>query len=326
LFFKRLFFCSASSSIILHRETAPDGGVLVIEDCSNIHENPELINSPQFWMETWRAANEKSHFARQRPDADIFNYWGRMADIFEQISRQGRHKLRADKAINLLGKEKFNLKGKKVLDIGCGIGDLSLDFAAKGAAVTALEPAAPLLEKLKDKIAKNNITGIRTLHKEWKQANLEGAIENKSFDLAFASLNPGLRSPEALEAMAASSRGYCLFCDVAANSSHSPARSNLWKEIFFEEIPLAYYSIILPYGYLYSSGCQPNLEIWTERWGETLPTEKAISNALDFFSLYKEPDKTLQQTIENYFAGNSVNGFYSEEYSVNLGLIMWKAG
>lgn len=291
---------------------------------ANLHERPELLSSLEFWTEAWQAAIDKSHVSRRRRDIDIYAFWGRMADVFERLSRQDRSKPRMDRAFGLLEMEKFTFKDRKVLDIGCGIGDFCLAFAAKGAKVTALEPSEPLLAKLLQRKAEKNETNIETLNKEWKQANLDGDIISGSFDLAFVSLNPGLRDPEALEKMISSSREFCLLCDIAAGGSSSPSRAELWKLIFSEEMPPTCYNIIYPLGYLYSRGYHPSLVTWAESWSLTQPLEEAVSGALDFFSLYVEPGRSLRRVIENYFEKKAFNGLYSEEYSVHMGMIMWK--
>ncbi len=286
--------------------------------------NPGLISNRKFWVEAWNAAIAKGHASRRRSDINIFEFWGRMADTFEQISRQDRLKNRINKTLHFLDKEKINLKGAKVLDIGCGIGDFSLAFAGRGAEVTALEPAAPLLAGLTEKSTKERTFKIKPLAKEWNQANLEGDIKKGTFHLAFSSLNPGVRDPQAVEAMIRSSNSYCLLCDIGPGGGRSPSRAALWEEFFSEKMPSTLYNIIYPLGYLISSGYQPSLETWTENWGETQSLDKAVANAVDFFSLYLKPDQALRQSIEGYFELNSVNGIYSEEYPVRMGMILWK--
>lgn len=290
----------------------------------SLTSNPGLISDRKFWTEAWNAAIAKGHALRRRSDTNVFEYWGKMADIFEQISRQDRLKNRINKTLHLLDKEGINLKEAKVLDIGCGIGDFSLAFAGKGAEVTALEPATPLLARLTEKTSEEKTFKIKTLAKEWNQANLEGDIKKRAFHLTFSSLNPGLRDPQTIEAMIRSSSSYCLLCDIGPGGGRSPSKTALWEKIFSEQMPSTLYNIIYPLGYLISSGYQPSLETWTENWGETLPLDKAVANAVDFFSLYLKPNRALQHSIEDYFELNSVNGIYSEEYPVRMGMILWK--
>ena len=67
-----------------------------------------------------------------------------------------------------------NVNGLDVLDIGCGTGALSLDFAAAGASVTASDISKPLLEKT----AERGKGLIETL-----LADAQTTIWDKSFDL-----------------------------------------------------------------------------------------------------------------------------------------------
>ncbi len=291
----------------------------------NLFEKPQLIADRHFWIKAWNAANSKSHFSKRRHDADIFSFWGKMADQFEQNPFQERLRQRLKRTMDFLEKEKFRFKNSRIIDIGCGTGDFSLAFAKEGALVTALEPAESLLSRLTDKADKEKVAGIKPLQKEWDQAWIDGDIAAGTYDLAFASLNPGIRDPESLDKMSSSTAGSCLLCDIGAGGGRSPSRAELWEAIFAEKMPPTYYNIIYPYCYLYSCGYDPTLKTWTDLWSENQPLEDAVESAIDFFSLYTEPGKALEEVIEKYFRRRSVNGVYREEYPVRMGLLYWKA-
>ncbi|MFS0562102.1 class I SAM-dependent methyltransferase [Terribacillus sp. 179-K 1B1 HS] len=75
-----------------------------------------------------------------------------------------------------------DLKGKRVLDIGCGMGDLARYCAEQGAAsVTAIDPSSNMLQEAKNR---NSHPAI-----EYVQTALEDAVmASESYDIAVSSL------------------------------------------------------------------------------------------------------------------------------------------
>jgi 2-polyprenyl-3-methyl-5-hydroxy-6-metoxy-1,4-benzoquinol methylase len=80
--------------------------------------------------------------------------------------------------VKLLG----NIKGKKILDLGCGLGEVSVYFATKGADVTSVDLSHGMLHFSK-KLAKINNTKINT-HLASAE-NLKLPI-SKKFDIIYA--------------------------------------------------------------------------------------------------------------------------------------------
>ena len=76
----------------------------------------------------------------------------------------------------------LDLKGKKVLELGCGSGIISLFAASKGALVTASDINSIALKMLEKASIKNNLA-VHTLY-----SNLFDAIEEKQFD--YIIINP----------------------------------------------------------------------------------------------------------------------------------------
>lgn len=79
--------------------------------------------------------------------------------------------------INKLG----DLKGKKLLDIGCGLGESSVYFAKKGAIVTASDISLEMLN-LSLRLAKKHNVNIETL----KCQSDKIPVEDNSYDVIYA--------------------------------------------------------------------------------------------------------------------------------------------
>ena len=79
--------------------------------------------------------------------------------------------------LSLLG----NLKGKKLLDLGCGLGEASVYFATQGAAVTASDLSSGMLE-MASKVAAHHGVSLTTQH----AAAEETRLPPESFDIVYA--------------------------------------------------------------------------------------------------------------------------------------------
>jgi 2-polyprenyl-3-methyl-5-hydroxy-6-metoxy-1,4-benzoquinol methylase len=75
-----------------------------------------------------------------------------------------------------------DLKGKRVLEVGCGLGEASVYFAKQGAIVTAVDISAGMLEATR-KLAKRYGVLVRTIQ---ISANDMSAIQDGAYDYVYA--------------------------------------------------------------------------------------------------------------------------------------------
>ena len=74
-----------------------------------------------------------------------------------------------------------DIKGKKLLEIGCGFGEASVYFAKQGAEVTATDLSGEMLNIALELAKKHNVE-IKTL----KSASDKIEVEDESFDIVYA--------------------------------------------------------------------------------------------------------------------------------------------
>ncbi len=283
------------------------------------------LKDPHFWTEAWNEGYRNSLSARRRPDLNPVDYWNRLAGRFERRAELERTGRRVGRVLSWLEGQGVLQPGMEVLDIGAGTGVFTVPLARRGAKVTALEPAPAMLAALQKGVKAEGLSRVEFLCREWEKVDPAAEGLAGRFDLVFASLTPGVRDVATLEKMMTCSRRWCFLCDFAGRR-RSPAREELWRIIFGEEMPLPGHDVIYPFNYLYTSGYCPSFNVWVEDWDEELPMEEAVAGLEDFFRLYTEVTPEIKKTIAGYVEQRAVNGVYSEEYRVRLGMILWTGG
>lgn len=113
--------------------------------------------------------------------ATSINHWDIVAETYSEKNNRGRNfnsQIYLAAVNELLG----NVKGKRILDAGCGDGFFSLELAQKGALVTALDSSEAML----------NIAKHKHFHDNLQYYNMDLTrkltFEDKSFDIVVANM------------------------------------------------------------------------------------------------------------------------------------------
>lgn len=105
--------------------------------------------------EIYKEQKEKSSFRSKSKEA-----WDKKAVSMNQRVHNSIYNQQFLKQINLDGIE-------SLLDVGCGVGNLSLIFAKKLKRVYSLDYSTKMLEILEENAKKENTTNINTINKSW---------------------------------------------------------------------------------------------------------------------------------------------------------------
>ncbi len=278
----------------------------------------------KFWTDSWNCALKKNADHNLPVGTDAVRRWDIMAKQLDRLSESDRIKSRINRTVTMLVENNIDLKGLKILDIGAGAGDLTLAFALRGARVTAIEPSPAMAGLIEKKIKEHDLSEVKIISELWEDIAPGKHFSANCYDLVLASLNPGVRSIEAVTKMIDSSRSWCLLCDIAAGSKPSSGRQKMWQELFKERMPENYYDVGYPLNYLYCSGYDLQFQDWSEVWGEKQPVEEALIDFLNYFSIYTEITDEIRETIEVFLNNNSKQGSYTDFHPVKLGMILWK--
>jgi len=102
------------------------------------------------------------------PNSHEHHWTPRRARWFSQAVQQSDFPAKVVKALEVALANCWS-----VLDVGAGVGALSVPIAKRVRAVTALEPAAAMLDELKESLARNRLTNVTCLQAAWGEAVLE---------------------------------------------------------------------------------------------------------------------------------------------------------
>ena len=124
--------------------------------------------------------------------------------------------------ISVLNAQEEQSKECEVLEIGCGTGAYTLNFAANYKHVTAVDMSEQMLCVLKQRAEEDKITNIT-----YRQSLFENLPENKQYDFVFAAMCPAICDYESLMKFERLSKNHCCLVSVAKNSSYRPTAEGI---------------------------------------------------------------------------------------------------
>lgn len=111
----------------------------------------------------------------------LFNAWARNTKV-SQIDIVKANEACTAPEMRFISRKLGKLKGKKILDIGCGLGEASVYFASKGASVTALDLSPEMLSAT-EKLAQRYRVKVKTIQAAVEYLNIP---KNQQYDVIYA--------------------------------------------------------------------------------------------------------------------------------------------
>ncbi|MBP2134392.1 SAM-dependent methyltransferase [Methanomicrobium sp. W14] len=278
------------------------------ETTTEVHDDDDETKTAVMWNKIWdkRSKNsEKSH-----GDDKIL-------------------KKSAEETVQFLKENGFCIKGSSVLDIGCGMGALSLPLAREGAAVTALDISATSLEKIKETAEKEGLS-VDTTECSWWTADIDKLGFRRNFDLVIASRTASVNDTKSFEKMIACSKNMCYYSSFLSFADDEDFRK-ICMTVFggirendrTAKIHHAY-NMFFPLMHLYFSGIEPVVKIDGFGRNVEMPFEKAAEAAIMHLSRDHEPDESAKEKIFSYYREVSVNGMYKAPSRGCHGMMVWR--
>lgn len=283
------------------------------------------LGKPDFWIQAWVEARQNLNTEKRkiRDKEEAIEFWNKFAPKYDKKHTQGKKDERLTRVINILKEKQFIDQDTQVLDVGCGTGNYALPLSQICKSVTALDGAAEMCRQLEKKIKAEKVSNIRVIHHLWEDIDIKAESLYKSFDLVFASMNPGICDYDTLNRMNLTSKKNCCLIFWAEGSS-SLARQDLWQILFNEEDSgYGGAGIIYPFNLLFSLGYFPEIQYIDSEWGHEETIEEAIESLCRSFWLFTEITPEVKKTISNYVKEKAVGNTFMQKTKARLGVVTW---
>lgn len=147
--------------------------------------------------------------------------WDSRAEEFKRNNSNDR----VNQIVGLLVSRQALGEKSEVLDIGCGAGRYSIEFAKRSKKVTGLDISPKMIDFAKENALEQALSNTEFKVLSWEEADVEALGWKKKFDLAAAIMTPAISSKECLDKMLAATRGYCIM------SGHLDRQEKVMDEI-----------------------------------------------------------------------------------------------
>ena len=206
--------------------------------------------------------------------------------------------------------------GSQVIDIGSGPGALTIPFARNVQSVTAVEPAAQMIQRLTENAKGQNLKNIYPLQKIWQEVDTKQF--ERTFDLVLCCHSlwhfPDIMTQ--LQRMDAVSRGYCC---IAGGFGTSEDSACLYKTLGIREMEFDQFHCL--FNLLNSKGMRPNVTVLPY---ETHRSEQsAITSMEQVVQKYRPLVSRDADIIRDNVKSRLKNGLVSTKGL--MGLLWWRA-
>ncbi|ETR71757.1 MAG: SAM-dependent methyltransferase [Candidatus Magnetoglobus multicellularis str. Araruama] len=275
------------------------------------------------WENIWQSVINDPLKRHEKDTQRHLQRWDKKAKGFLERASEPEATQRKQNTIRLLKNEGVLTKDTKVLDIGAGPGNWAISFAQEVAHVTALEPSKEMVMLLKQRMDENNINNISVDQRTWESVHLNEDQYDKQFDLVFASMTPGVNSPETLKKMIGASKKFC-YLSCFSGQGWRESYAQLWHDIVGKPLGPNPGDIIYPFTVIYGMGYKPSLhfEQWT--YVREDPVDSAIEDVLYFFEDYIDITDTIHKQVTEAIKSQSTDGIFRKEKLVSQGIMLWK--
>jgi len=211
------------------------------------------------------------------------------------------------------------LRGKNIIDIGCGTGRHTLNLASVAKSVHGSDVSKLMIEKLIGTVRKYEISNVTASVDDWNEVDIDAFGWRKKFDIAWAAMTGAIYSPEALIKMMDCAKTHCV------SIAWGRKRINKVLERVFKEhgevltLPPGCSTItseLTKRGYSYTIDYLENA--WTFDG-----TKTEVMNDL-LWHLKMNDIKADAKKVERIVEEEAVSGNYQHSTEMEMGIVVWK--
>ncbi|MCL5982479.1 MAG: class I SAM-dependent methyltransferase [Firmicutes bacterium] len=283
-----------------------------------------LLKDPLFWEKAWKKEVENSHLRRGRKTLqDTVNFWNKRADNFQKnvMGKQGDN--RVNRVLDWLDRQGVELAGKDVLDIGAGPGAFSLAFARRCRSTSDCRYLEEMVKYLQSEVDRSGYDNVRIIQNTWEEVDLEKEELLGRFDLAFASMSPGINNLETINKALDCTKEYFYFSSFAGLREND-LLTNLWPALYDDTLPAWPDQVVFVLNLLYSFGLFINFEVWEERRSVELALPEALAGLLDELRNFGKEPSDAEEKLKDLLNKKMKEGVLLQKNRTRLGQILAK--
>ncbi|WP_321417518.1 class I SAM-dependent methyltransferase [uncultured Methanomethylovorans sp.] len=225
------------------------------------------------WNDIWKELMT----TQQRLDktGDKNNHWNKKENAERFWKRTKENSEKTDSTLNELPLTPES----RVLDIGSGPGRLAIPIAKKVSHVTAVEPAAGMMEILKENTKQQGIDNISYVSKCWEDIDVENDLD-APYDVVIASFSLGMPDiKEAIQKMQQTSSKYVYLYWFAGTTPWEEHSITLWPSLYGKNyVPGPKCDVL--YNLLYNMGIYPDVHVFSMDYTNYF---SSVEEAMDFY-------------------------------------------
>ncbi len=265
------------------------------------------------WTGMWRKSLEESSWGQRAGKPE---YWDARVDQFEGAIKQSNREAMIMSKLEL--EQEY-----MVLDVGAGPGTVAIPLAKIVKGVTAVEPSAGMLARLKENASKENQTNITCINKKWEDTEIGKDIEAEEHDVVIASYSIVMKDIKTtlLKMNDAAKRSVYIF----AGAGRKKAGSSFWAT-FHKGKPSPDY--IYLYNILYQLGIYANVEIMNSNYDmQFRDLDAAVQHYIQHFKGWMDISSgDNEEKLRAYLSDNLVeeDGMLALKQKLKTAMIWWR--
>ncbi|CVK21057.1 class I SAM-dependent methyltransferase [Sporomusa sphaeroides] len=252
-------------------------------------------------------------------------FWNMRADEFNQHGRSEDGN-RSQQVIEFLADRNVLTANAEILDIGCGPGRYTLEFAKRAKQVTGLDISPNMLKHATENARQQAVANVRFELSPWETLTLKEHGWETKYDLVFASMCPGISSSDSLLKMCRASKGACFLSSFVEREDE--LRDRLYQAVYGQE-PANRWGKTIYYAFnlLWLSGYYPEVTYHDNEFEHAWPLTKAVelySHQLKHMHKATQTVEGIDEKITEYLDSLAVDGIVTEKVRSKTAWLYWR--
>jgi len=250
-------------------------------------------------------------------------FWNGRAEEFNKKKQKSEGDKRLNSILELLALKGMLKKDGSILDIGCGPGKYSVEFAKQTKSVIGVDISPKMIEFARENARETDLDNLSFDTLDWEFADIKALGWEKKFDLVFASMCPAINSKNTLEKMVNASKAFC-FVSTFVERKDS-VRDHLSSFIDWQNAKRDFSkTIYCGFNILWLMGFRPEITYLDTEWENVYTIQKAVSMYTSYFEMSQPLSNEQRAYISDYLERIFENGQVKEKITAKIAWMYWK--